>query len=80
MFQWFGFSNPFKWIAFDLFDEIVYSLEDFLVGFLPVQVIVPSVIREYEFQSKRPFSTPLPSSSWTMDSIKRLVFFGERNR
>lgn len=80
MFERFGFADSFKWIAFDLFDERVDPLEDFLVSFLPIQVILPRMIGEYELQYKSSLSDPWPSSSWTIDSIRRLVFFGERNR
>jgi hypothetical protein len=47
---------------------------------LPIKVILPSIIGKYELQSKSSLSDPLPSSSWTMDPIRRLVFLGERNR
>ena len=60
MFEWFGFANSFKWITFDLFYEIVYLLEDFPVSFLPVKVILPSIIGKYEFNPKALFRPLAP--------------------
>ena len=80
MFEWLRFADSFKWIAFNFFDEAIDSSEDFFISFVPIEVILPSIIGKYELQSKSSLSDPLPSSSWTMDSIRRLVFLGERNR
>jgi len=80
MFEWLRFAYSFKWIAFNFFDELIDSSEDFFIGFLPIKVVLPGIIGKYELQSKSSFSDPLPSSSWTMDSIRRLVFLGDRNR
>jgi hypothetical protein len=80
MFEGFRLADSFKWIAFNLFDEVIDSSEDFFIGFLPVKVVLPSIIGKNELQSKSSLSVPLPSSSWTTDSMRRLVFFGERNR
>ena len=80
MFEWFRFAYPFKWVAFNFPDEFINSPEDFFIRLLPIKVILPSIIGKYELQSKSSLSDPLPSSSWTMDSIRRLVFLGERNR
>jgi hypothetical protein len=44
MFQRLGFADSFKGVAFNLFNQRVYSPEDFLVGLLPVQVIIPGMI------------------------------------
>jgi hypothetical protein len=44
MFQWFGFADSFKRVAFNLFNQCVDSPEDFLIGLLPVQVIIPGMI------------------------------------
>lgn len=80
MFERFWFAHSFQWIAFDFFDKGVDPSEDFLISFLPIKVIFPSMIGKDELQFKGSLSEPLPSSSWTMDSIRRLMFLGERNR
>ena len=73
-------ARALKRSAHDLFDQVVDSLEDFLVGALPVEIVLPSVFGEYEFHSIRLLSMPLPSSSWAIDSMRRLVFLGDRKR
>jgi hypothetical protein len=80
MFQWLWFSDPFKGITFNLFDQSIDSPEDFLVIFLPVKIILPRMIGKNELHSLSFLSIPLSSASWTMDSISRLVFWGERKR
>jgi hypothetical protein len=44
MFQWLGFADSFKGVAFNFPNERVYSPEDFPIGFLPVKVIIPAMI------------------------------------
>lgn len=80
VFEWLGFSDPLEWIPHGLFDEGIDATKDFFIRFLPVQVIIPGVIRENEFQSMRSLAVPSSFSSWDMDSIRRRVFFGERKR
>ena len=80
MFQWLWLSDTFKGIPFNLFDQSIDPPEDFLVVFLPVKIILPRMIGKNEFHSISSLSIPLSSASWTMDSINRLVFFGERMR
>jgi hypothetical protein len=41
--EWFRFSDAFKRIVFDLLEECVDALEDFFVGFLPEQIILPGI-------------------------------------
>ena len=80
MFQWFWLSDTFKGITFDFFDQSIDSPEDFLIVFLPIKIILPRIIGKNEFHSISSLSIPLSSASCTMDSISRLVFFGERKR
>ena len=57
------FSNSFEWIALDLLDERIDAAEHFPVRLLPVQVILPGMVGEYELQSDSSRSVPAPSSS-----------------
>lgn len=80
MFKRLWFSEPLKRVALRFLDECVYPTENFLVGFLPIKIVLPRVIRENELQSISALSVPSSFSSWDMDSIRRLMFFGERRR
>lgn len=80
MFQWFRFANTFKGIPFGFINKGIDTSENFVIGFLPKKVVLPSVVGEDELHSMSSFSTPFPFSSWAIDSINRLVFFGDRNR
>ena len=51
--------------------------KNLFIGFLPKEIIIPGVVRKDELHSKSSFSFPLLFSSWAIDSIKRLVFFGD---
>ncbi len=66
--EWFWFTNAFMWRALDIFDQQIDAFQNFLVGFLPVQVVVPRVLRKYKLHSCKAFSSPLPCSSWAMES------------
>ena len=44
VFQGLGLSNALKRAAFCLFNERVDAFEDFSIGFLPEQIVVPGVI------------------------------------
>ena len=44
VFQGLGLSNALKRAAFCLFNERVDASEDFSIGFLPEQIVVPGVI------------------------------------
>ncbi len=80
MFQWFGFAGAFEWSPRDLLDQSVYSLQNSFVGSLPVEIVIPSVFRENEFQWIRLRSMPFPPSSSATDSMRRLVFLGDLSR
>jgi hypothetical protein len=80
VFQRLGLADAFIGAARDLVYQPVGTAQDFFIGLLPIKVILPGIIGKDQFQSRRSLSTPFSSSSWTMDSIKRLVFFGDRNR
>jgi hypothetical protein len=41
--QGFRLPDPREWRSSRLFDQLVYTLEDFLMGLLPDEVILPSV-------------------------------------
>ncbi|KJS32253.1 MAG: hypothetical protein VR64_07715 [Desulfatitalea sp. BRH_c12] len=45
MFKWLRFSDSFKRIALNFFDQRVDSKEDFFIGFLPIKVVLPCMIR-----------------------------------
>ena len=57
------FSNSFEWFVLDLLDEGVDAAKNLPVRLLPVQVILPSIIGKYEFQSDSSRSVPSPPSS-----------------
>ena len=80
MFKWFRFSNTLKWISSRFFDEGIDTTKNLFIGFLPEEVITPGMIRKDGLHSKSSLSVPLSFSSWAIDSIKRLVFFGDRKR
>ena len=80
VFQRLWFSDPFKRIAFDLFDQRIDASQDFPVVLLPIKIIFPGMVGENPFHSMRSLSMPLSSASWTMDSMSRRVFLGERKR
>lgn len=61
-------------------DERVDALEQFLIGLLPVQVILPGLLGEDQLHSARLRSWPLPSSSSAIASSRRRAFFGLRSR
>jgi len=80
MFQGFRFANTLKRVAFSFLNESVDTVKNFLISFLPIDVIVPGMIRKNELHSINSLSFPSPFSSWAIDSISRLVFLGDRNR
>jgi hypothetical protein len=80
MFQWFRLANTFKGIPFGLINKGIDTEENFFIGFLPIEIVLPCVVGEDELHSTSSFSVPFPLSSWAMDSINRLVFFGDRKR
>jgi hypothetical protein len=50
------FTNTFEWFSLGLFDQLVDSVKDLFVGFLPVQIVFPGVLGEDEFHSRSSFS------------------------
>ena len=80
MFKGLRFTNTFKGISFNSFYQVIYAMEYFFIGFLPKQIVVPGVVREDQLHSMSSFSVPFSFSSWAIDSIKRLVFLGDRKR
>ncbi len=80
MFKGLRFTNTLKGISFRIFNQGVYATECFFIGFLPKKIVAPSVVREEQLQSMSSFSIPFSFSSWAIDSIKRLVFFGDLKR
>ena len=73
-------SDSLKRIAFRFLNEGVDATKNLFISFLPKQIIIPRVVRKNKFQSMSSLSVPSSFSSWAMDSIRRLVFFGERKR
>ena len=63
-----------------LINKGIGTPENFFIGFLPEEIVLPRVAGEDELHSASSFSVPFPFSSWVIDSINRLVFFGDRNR
>jgi len=80
MLKCFRFSNTLKWISFRFFYEGINATKNFLICFLPKEIIIPGVVRKDELHSKSSLPVPLSFSSWLTDSIKRLAFFGDRKR
>jgi hypothetical protein len=56
VFEGFRFAHSLEWFSFGLLDKLVDSVQDFFVGFLPVQIVFPSVLGEDEFHSRSSFS------------------------
>ena len=56
VFEGFWFANTFERFSFDLFDQLVDSVKNLFVGFLPVQIIFPGILGEDEFHSRSSFS------------------------
>lgn len=44
MFKRLRFANAFKRLAFGVFNQLVDSVENFFVGFLPVQIVFPDLL------------------------------------
>ena len=82
MFQWFGFTNTAIGIAHDLFEQQVDALQCIRVSFLPVEILLPRLVREYEahFSNFNFFRIPLPRSSDSIDFNNRFAFAGERSK
>lgn len=80
MFKWLRFSNALEGRALNIFYELVNTLESFLVGALPKQIVLPRMLGEHEFHSDSFRSVPSPRSNWTTDSSSRRAFSGLRNK
>ena len=80
MFKWFRFSDPLERRVLDVFDKLIYSLQDLFISSLPVEVIFPGVLREDQIHSTRSLSVPAPDANSAMDSRSRRAFFGLRSR
>ena len=56
MFERFRLADTFERFSLGLFDQLVDSVKNLFVGFLPVQIVFPGVLREDEFHSRSTFS------------------------
>jgi hypothetical protein len=56
VFEGLWFANTFERFSLGLFDQLVDSVKNLFVGFLPVQIVFPGVLREDEFHSRSSFS------------------------
>jgi hypothetical protein len=50
------FANTFERFSLGLFNQLVDSVKNLFVGFLPVQIVFPGVLGEDEFHSRSSFS------------------------
>lgn len=56
VFKGLRFANTFERFSLGLFDQLVDSVKNFFVGFLPVQIVFPGVLGEDEFHSRSSIS------------------------
>jgi len=59
MFQWLRFTQSSERITLDIADQGINSLQDLVVGLLPVQIIIPSPLaklNDYRLKAGRLFS------------------------
>jgi hypothetical protein len=56
MFEGLWFANTFERFSLGLFDQLVDSVKNLFVSFLPVQIVFPGVLGEDEFHSRSSFS------------------------
>jgi hypothetical protein len=56
VFEGLWFANTFERFSLGLFDQLVDSVKNLFVGFLPVQIVFPGVLGEDEFHSRSFFS------------------------
>jgi hypothetical protein len=56
VFEGFWFANTFERLSLGLFDQLVDSVNNLFVGFLPVQIVFPGVLGEDELHSRSSFS------------------------
>ena len=80
MLKRFGFSNSLEWRTFYVLDKCVDPLEDFSVGSLPIEIVLPGMLGEDELHSASSCSVPPPASSSATDSSNLRAFFGLRRR
>ena len=80
VFEGFGLALADKRHALYVADQQVDPLHDLFIVFLPVEVVLPGVLRDNQLQSTNSRAVPWPASSCMIDSIKRRAFLGLRNR
>jgi len=80
MLQRLRLSDALERRADDVSDQEIHSLEKLSVGFLPVEIILPGMLREDEIHSTSSRFSPPPDSSSATDSRRRLAFLGLRRR
>ena len=56
VFEGLWLANTFERFSLGLFDQLVDSVKNLFVGFLPVQIVFPGVLGEDEFHSRSSFS------------------------
>ena len=76
----FGFAGAGEGVTHDLMDEPIDAVEHLPVGLLPVEIVLPGMLRKDEFHSESFRAFPPPRSSSEMDSRIRLAFLGTRRR
>src|SRR5688572_29671843 len=76
--QWLRLAPPRERRAHALLDEEVDPHQNLPVSRLPVEVILPSALGEYELHSMSSRSVPPPLSSSAMASRSRFLFSGLR--
>jgi hypothetical protein len=80
MLQGFRLAEAFKGSALRVFDEGIDAVEDFAVGLLPIEILLPGMFREDEFHSTNSRSVPPPDSNSATDARRRRAFLGLRKR
>ena len=80
VFQRLRFANAFERLSRNVTDKKVYPFERFLVCFLPIQIVFPSIFGEDQLHSASALATPRPASSSAIDSMSLRAFFGLLNK
>ena len=76
VFQWLRFSDAIIWASGNTFNEKVYAFKNFLICFLPAEVVFPCIFRKNKLHSMSSLAVPLPPSSSAIDSRSLRAFFG----
>ncbi len=80
MLEGFELAGALKWGTAGFLDQGMNPLEKFVIGGLPVEIILPGLFRKNQLYSARACSWPPPAFRLSMASINRRALLGERSR